>query len=43
MKRKTYMKPTTQVVILQQQSRLLSDSPKATLNGSENPEEIEWP
>ena len=42
MKRKTYMKPTTQVVILQQHYRLLSGSPKGSLNGDEEPDEEDW-
>ena len=42
MKRKTYMKPTTRVVKLQQQSRLLSGSPKASLKGEETAVEQDW-
>ena len=43
MRRKNYMTPTTQVVILQQHYRLLSGSPKGSLNGEEEEEEQEWP
>ena len=43
MKRKTYKTPTTQVVILQQHYRLLSGSPKGSLDDGEgDPEEEDW-
>ena len=42
MKRKTYMKPTMQVVKLQQQSRLLDGSSKGDLPDSQKPITYDW-
>ena len=42
MKRKTYMQPTTQVVILQQQSPLLDTSSEGDLGGKQKPKEEDW-
>ena len=42
MKRKTYKTPTTRIVFLKHQSRLLSGSPKASLKGEETAVEQDW-
>ena len=42
MKRKTYMKPTMQVVKLQQQHRLLNSSPQGDLPDSQKPKTYDW-
>ena len=43
MDKRLYERPVMTVVILQHQSRLLISSPQASLNGEEEPVEIEWP
>lgn len=43
MKRKDYMKPMTQVILLYQQNNLLSGSTQADLGERQNPEEQNWP
>ena len=42
MERKTYMKPTMQVVKLQQQHRLLYSSAKGDLPDSQKPTTYDW-
>lgn len=43
MKRKDYMKPMTQVILLYQQYYLLSGSPQGDFGERQNPEEQNWP